>query len=259
MTERSKRMVIRGKFMRIVLIILFILFLCVTLLIPMLVLLVVRLFNKDASEIISQHIARVVMKVVNFLAGAKVTVKGLENVPKDEAVLFVPNHRGAIDYTATVMSLPVPLYFVGKKEFVRIPLFGVWVYLQGTLLLDRSSRKEGLKTIFQAIDMVKAGKSILIFPEGTRNKGEITEPLRFKEGSLKISSKSGCKVVPMAITGTREIFEAQAPWIKPGPVTVRFGTPIDPKTLSEEDIKNYGTYVREKIAEMLKEEVEENK
>ena len=243
--------------MRIVLIILFILFLCVTLLIPMLVLLVVRLFNKDASEIVSQHIARVVMKVVNFLAGAKVTVKGLENVPKDEAVLFVPNHRGAIDYTATVTSLPVPLYFVGKKEFVRIPLFGVWVYLQGTLLLDRSSRKEGLKTIFQAIDMIKAGKSILIFPEGTRNKGELTEPLRFKEGSLKISSKSGCKVVPVAITGTREIFERQAPIVKSGKVTLTFGEPIDPKTLAPEDIKRIGAYTREKIIEMLKKEADQ--
>ena len=245
--------------MRIVLIILFILFLCVVLLVPMLVLLVVRLFNKDASEIVSQHIAHVVMKVINVLAGADITVKGLENVPKDEAVLFVPNHRGAIDYTATVTALPVPLYFVGKKEFVRIPLFGVWVYLQGTLLLDRSSRKEGLKTIFHAVDMVKEGKSILIFPEGTRNKGELTELNRFKEGSLKISSKSGCKVVPMAITGTREIFEAQAPLIKPGKVTVRFGVPIDPKTLSEEELRNYGAYVREKIVEMLKEEVETSK
>ena len=243
--------------MRSLLIVLFLVTAIIVLLPVMLFELVFRQFNREASEIHCQYIARTVMKVIDFLAGMQLTVKGSENIPKDEAVLYVPNHRGAFDYTSVVTTLPVPVFFVGKADFLKIPFFGVWVYLVGTLLLKRESLKEGLKVVLDAIEKVKAGKSVIIFPEGTRNKGDILEPAKFKEGSFKIAVKSGCRIIPVAITGTREIFERQAPIVKSGKVTLAFGEPIDPKTLAPEDVKRLGAYTREKIIEMLKKEADQ--
>ncbi|MDO4488335.1 MAG: lysophospholipid acyltransferase family protein [Eubacteriales bacterium] len=214
--------------------------------------LILRAFNKDESERQCQIIIIQLMKLINFISGVKTTVIGEENVPKDEAVLYVPNHRSLFDFTTTVPVFRMPSIYIGKKEFMYFPIFGIWVYLIGTLLIDRKNRRKGLGTIAEAIKKVKEGKNCVIFPEGTRNKGDQEEPLRFREGSLRISSKTGCKVVPVAIIGSRDIYELHKPWVKPGKVKIVFGKPIDPATLSAEELKNYGAYTREKIVELIK-------
>ena len=119
--------------------------------------------------------------------------------------------------------------------------------------MDRSDLKAGLKTILTAIDYIKKGISIWIFPEGTRNKSE-EEMLPFKEGSLKIAEKSGCPIIPVAISHSADIFERQSPKIRKSSVTFRFGEPIDLKALSKEEKKFLGSYTQERIRSMLREE-----
>ena len=80
------------------------------------------------------------------------------------------------------------------------------------LFLDRKNMKEGLKTILKGIDYIKDGKSIVIFPEGTRNKGEGVQD--FHAGSFKFAEKTGCKIIPMVQTNTDCIFERQFPRLK---------------------------------------------
>ena len=84
------------------------------------------------------------------------------------------------------------------------------------MFLDRDDIKQGLKVVLAAIDQVKSGISICVFPEGTRckNKDDLTDVQSFKEGTFKIATKSKCKIVPMAIMGTNEIFEDHLPWVK---------------------------------------------
>ena len=103
------------------------------------------------------------------------------------------------------------------------------------------------------IDYVKNGISIWIFPEGTRNKGK--GMLDFKEGSMKIAEKTGCPIIPVAFTGTAEIFEKHIPWVKRSHVTVTFGEPIDIKALDKEQKKFLGSYTRQKILDMLPEDM----
>ena len=120
------------------------------------------------------------------------------------------------------------------------------------LFLNRKDIKEGLKTILTAIEEVKNGISICIFPEGTRNKGDSElELLPFHEGSFKIATKTGCPVVPMAIHNSAEIFEAHFPKIRPCKVVVEYGDPIYPDQLSKEDKKHLGQYTRNVILQML--------
>lgn len=120
-------------------------------------------------------------------------------------------------------------------------------------VLDRSNIKEGLKTILTGIEKVKGGISMWIFPEGTRNKSEDPADLmEFREGSLKIAEKSGCPVIPVAITGTDDVFERHIPWIRKSHVIIEYGEPIYLKELPLDKKKFPGAYTREIISEMIK-------
>ena len=155
------------------------------------------------------------------VSGVKVTVRGLENIPKDSAVLYVGNHRSYFDILVGYTTVPGPMGFVAKKEMLRYPLLSDWMVNVNCLFLDRDDIKAGLKMILDGIEKVKNGVSVWIFPEGTRNRhDDILELLPFKEGSLKIAEKSGCPVVPVAMFGTADVFEKHIPFNRPAPVIV---------------------------------------
>ena len=190
------------------------------------------------------------------IARTTVTVRGLENIPKDQAVLYVGNHRSYFDILVGYTTVPTLLGFVAKKEMRRYPLLAQWMENVNCLFLDRENPKEGLKTILQGIEYVKRGVSVWIFPEGTRNRNEDPlDLLPFKEGSLKIAEKSGCPVVPVALTGTADVFERHLPFIYPAHVTIEFGKPFIVKELEPEQRKFAGAYTRSVIIEMLKAEM----
>ena len=131
----------------------------------------------------------------------------------------------------------------------KIPLLSTWMKRLHCLFLNRTDIKQGLKTILTGIQKIKDGISICIFPEGTRN--HEPELLPFKEGSLKMAEKTGCAIIPMAITNSDNIFENHIPKIKPVHVTLEYGKPIYPKELSKEEKKFLGAYTRSVIQDML--------
>ena len=229
----------------------FLLFVILTL--PLLLFeLILRCIDPEKSELQSQAIVRFLMKMILWISGAEVDVRGLENIPEGEPVLFVPNHRSYFDFVITFTKIGKPFINIGKKELSAIPLIGLWVKLIGTLLIDRSSRKQGYQIIEQAAEKIRTGHSFLIYPEGTRNRGKIEEPLRFREGSLKISVWAGCKVLPFALINTRSIYEKHRPWIRPCRVLMIVGEPMDPKLLTEEEQKKFGAMVRDRIIGMIR-------
>lgn len=188
-------------------------------------------------------------RVIIFLSGTKTTIIGMENVPEDEPVLFIGNHRSYFDVVISYPLMKRNTGYIAKKEMLKIPVIRTWMKHLYCLFLDRDNIKEGLKTILQAIDYVKNEQvSIVIFPEGTRNKGEGL--LDFKEGSFKIAEKTGCKIVPMVCCNNEEIFENHFPWIKKTKTIIEFGKPIDLAQLSKEDRKAIGSYIRNIIQDM---------
>lgn len=214
---------------------------------------VIGKFNKRAKDISSLRIIQTVFKFILKVTGADITIIGHENVPKDQAVLYIGNHRSFFDILLTYVLCPDLTGYVAKKEMEPIPLLSTWMRYLHCLFLDRKNIKEGMKTILTAIEKVKSGISICIFPEGTRNKGtDELELLPFHEGSFKIATKSGCPIIPMAISNSAEIFENHFPKIKPCKVVVEYGKPIYPEELSREDKKRLGAYTQGIILEMLK-------
>lgn len=189
-------------------------------------------------------------KLMLKMAGTKVTVIGEENIP-DEAVLFIGNHRSYFDILLTYSRCKRLTGYVAKKEMLRYPLLRDWMKRLYCLFLDRDNPKEGLKTILQAIEYIKQGVSICIFPEGTRNDGEELSMLPFHAGSFKIAEKSGCPIIPVSMNNTSNIFEKQFPRIKPTHVIIEYGKPIYPGELDKDTKKRLASYCQDIIQETI--------
>ena len=121
-----------------------------------------------------------------------------------------------------------------------------------SLFLDRSTPKEGLKTILTAIDYIKRGISICIFPEGTRNSGEELSLLPFHNGSFKIAEKTGCPIIPISMNNTAEIFENHLPKVKKTHVVIEYGAPIRLEELDKDTRKHLSTYCSDLIQETIR-------
>lgn len=214
-----------------------------------LILLLLRKYNKRLSVKISQVFVNYGFRFVLFFAGTKRKVIGVENVPKDQAVLYVANHRSYADIPLAYITLPTLTGFIAKKEIEKVPFLSWWMKNLNCLFLDRDDLKAGLKTILQGIDYIKDGYSMFIAPEGTRNHGD--ELLPFKEGSLKMAQKTGCLIIPVAITGSDDVFEKHVPWVRRANTIIEYGKPINIKELPPENQKFLGAYMREVITEML--------
>ena len=210
-------------------------------------------FRPDWRDISSLRIVQGAFKCVIRLSGVKLTVIGEERIPKDEAVLYIGNHRSYFDIVLTYARCPGLTGYVAKKEMLKIPLLSRWMKFLYCLFLDRSDIREGMKMILTAINHIKNGISIMIFPEGTRGTAESElEMLPFHEGSFKIAAKTGCPIIPVSIHNSSALFEDHLPRIKPVPVTIEYGEPIRLKELPKDVQKFPGSYVQQIILETLK-------
>lgn len=209
----------------------------------------VGLFSPFWKEKISRFISIQVLRHIMFLSGIPLTVIGQENIPKNRPVMYASNHLGTFDIVASFPYFYGPTLYVAKIEFTKIPIMVQWMRRLHCLFIDRDNIRQSMQVILSAIDFIGKGYSVAIYPEGTRNqKDEI--PLTFKEGSFKIAQKTGCPIVPVAITNSAAAFERQFPWIVRTPITLEFGTPIYMENLTREEQKNLGKKVREIIIEM---------
>lgn len=212
-----------------------------------------KLINQEKADLIQLRMVQGVFKILHVFAGIKLTVIGEENVPTDEPVLYVANHRSMVDVVVTYARCPQLTGFVAKDVVNKIPALRVWMKRLHCEFLNRNDVKEGLKVILSCIEKVNRGISIFIFPEGTRNRNK-ENPIdigEFKDGSFKIASKTGCKIVPVAITGTNKIFEDHLPFVKGANVTLQYGKPITFQELDKEDQKHIGAYFQNQIQQML--------
>ena len=208
---------------------------------------IIGLFSLNAREVYMKFMMNLVFASINFLSGAKVKYIGFDKIPAETPVLYVANHESFFDVLLTLTHLPGRICFVAKKQFGKIPIFAQALQLYNTLFIDRDDIKQGLKTILEAIERVKAGMSVFIFPEGTRSRdGKMNE---FKEGSMKIATKSGCPIIPIAISNTANVFENHFPKVTAVPVVIEALDPVVPSDYDAKEQKHLGKLCKERIEE----------
>ena len=215
---------------------------------------IISKFNKAHADMVQLRSVQWGLKCVAFISGVKLTVIGEENVPRDEPVLYIGNHRSFFDVVVTYARCPGLTGYIAKDGVNKVPIFRIWMNRLHCIFLKRDDMKEGLKVILKAIEYVKSGISICIFPEGTRNKdrNNPTSLLPFKEGSFKIASKTGCKIVPMALIGTADILENHFPWIHSTDIKLIYGEPIDVSDLDKDQQKHVGAYCQTVVEELIR-------
>ena len=191
--------------------------------------------------------ARILLKV----AGVKVTVHGLENIPNDTNVLYIGNHQGNFDIPIYMSQIPGLKGFVSKIEVKKIPGVRTWMEYMYCVFMDRSSIRKSGEAIIEGIKILKSGHSLVIFPEGTRSKGDNMGD--FKAGSFKLATKSKVPIVPVTMNGSYKIMEnSKKKWIvKPSHVDLYIHPAIETANLTKEEQDVLPTKVYETIKSKL--------
>ncbi|NFM44562.1 1-acyl-sn-glycerol-3-phosphate acyltransferase [Clostridium botulinum] len=207
--------------------------------------------RKGNKEEIDRYINKSVVGWANFIVngiGIKINKKGLENVP-DGPCLFVGNHQGLLDVPVVVSSLDKYVGFVAKKEMLKLKILTYWMKEMKCVFMDRQNVRAAVKTINEGVENLKNGYSMLIFPEGTRSRGENLG--EFKKGSMKLGIKAGVPIVPIAISGTYNVLEANGRKIKAADVDLIICPPIYPNELSKEEQNNLSVTIKDVIQKEL--------
>ena len=227
--------------------ILLILFLIIS--IPVqLIYLIIGIFSPRKKDELCLNTVQTALKAVLKLAGTKTTIKGLENVPSDEPVLYILNHRSIFDVVITYTMVPRPTGYIAKKEMAKYFTLSTWMMFLHCEFLDRNNNRQGLKVIKKAAANIKRGISIAIFPEGTRNKTE--EPmLEFHKGSFALATMTNCKIIPVVLNNTSSILEDHFPVLKPVHAVIEYLPAIDTAALSRTEKKQLPDTVRELMIE----------
>lgn len=234
--------------LRTILVLTFIVFFLIIYLPVLGILGIIKKYNKTFVDTISQRILRNVCNVVVILAGIDLTIEGKENIPKNTPVLFVANHTSYFDIICTLSQNTGRFGYIAKLELSRIPSLRIWMHRINCIFLDRNDIRAGMQAILSAIDNIKNGISVFIFPEGTRHHdGKIHE---FKGGSFKIATKTECPIIPVSIKGGDDVFEKHIPRVFPAKVHIKYGIPIYTSNLTKEESSSLPELVRNTVENM---------
>ncbi|MBI5575511.1 MAG: 1-acyl-sn-glycerol-3-phosphate acyltransferase [Deltaproteobacteria bacterium] len=169
---------------------------------------------------VSKYYSRIAL----FVLGIKVSCRGLENIDLLESYVFMSNHVSHADAPALASVIPHPLHWVFKKELSRIPVLG-WILLAGgQIMIDRSDPEKSRTALEEALGGLSGNNSVMIYPEGTRSRDGKLQTL--KKGGFWMALHSGKPVVPVRVSGTREVVAAGTLRIRPGNVLVEIFPPI---------------------------------
>lgn len=169
---------------------------------------------------------------------ADLTVEGLENLPPaGEPVLYVANHQSYIDIPVLLGNIDPPPPLFARKEIGQVPLLGGWMRQLGCVFVQREDARAAVAAMREAEAVLAGGRSLIVFPEGTRSKGP--ELGKFLPGSIRIGVKAGVRIVPVAIEGTYKILEGNGYRVPSKKQAVRlvFLPPVETKGLDKEQQK----------------------
>ena len=206
-----------------------------------------KLSTREKRDALVDKIVRNWARRLLFMAGAKVTVTGRENIPEGRTCVFASNHQSFFDILVLLAYLDKPHAILSKASIGKVPLIRLWMREIHCVYVDRADMKAGIEAINKMIEVINSGYSAIIFPEGTRSKtGEIGE---FKGGAFKVAQKTGAPIIPVALDGTGALFEKNHYWIKPGKVNLAILPPIETKDMGRAEFKELPSKTQQLVTE----------
>ena len=180
-----------------------------------------------------------------------IDVHGEENIPKENAFTFYPNHQGMYDVLAIVEACSVPFSVVAKKEGGNIQFLKQVFACMKAYLIDRDDLRQSMQVIIDVSKEVASGRNYLIFAEGTRSKLG-NKLLDFKGGSFKAATKAKCPIVPVALVNSFKPFDTNS--IKQVNVEVHFLKPMYYEEYKDMKTTEIANEVKKRIAEVVERE-----
>lgn len=188
--------------------------------------------NKNNLYKICKIIYSVLLKIL-----FRTTVYGIENIPKEESLIFAGNHKHALDPIVVMSNTNRVVHYMAKEELFK-GLHGILFEKIGLIKIHRN--KSNPLAVIEAENILKEGGTIGVFPEGTRNRTE-NELLKFKHGTVVIAKKTNTKIMPFAIKGKYKLFRKG--------VIIEFGKPID---VSKMELEEANEYLRNEVLKLLR-------
>jgi len=194
-----------------------------------------------------QHaFARIWSRLILTTSGVRTRVEGLENVLRGETAIYCVNHQSAMDIPVLFVHLPVQFRFVAKRSLFKLPFLGWHLKRSGHIPVDRGRPKGAKISLDDAAAKIRAGSSVVLFPEGHRSRDG--KMLPFRSGSFYLAIQSGVPVVPITLNGTRGVLEPDTYHVRPGQTEMIVHPPIPTSGLTRDDVEALSAKVRAQIA-----------
>ncbi|MDR0762266.1 MAG: 1-acyl-sn-glycerol-3-phosphate acyltransferase [Campylobacteraceae bacterium] len=182
-----------------------------------------------------------------YLIGFKIDIRGK---PDSNAKLLVVNHQSVLDIIVMEAIYPPNIAWVAKKEIFKLPFLGQSVKLSKMICLDREDKRAMVKLLKDVKDRIDSGRPVIIFPEGTRGKGE--KLLKFQIGAKILAEKLNLTVQPVVIANARKIFDSQGFKVSSQTAIVSYLPSVNPKD-NEEWYENLRDDMQRELTKLLSE------
>jgi 1-acyl-sn-glycerol-3-phosphate acyltransferase len=214
--------------------------------------LVILLFPRFSDLVI--RVGKLWSQVMLATVGATVVYHGRENLDRSLPCIYLVNHQSSVDIWVLLTVLPRSARFVAKRELFRIPVFGWLLSAADFVPVDRGNRAAAIRSLEVAAERVRAGRSLVLFPEGSRSRNGKLEP--FKKGAFHLALAAGVPVVPIAIRNSFEVMPPGSLRVRPGPVHVTIEPPIDVAPFQPDDHEGLLRVVRAVIERRIEEPID---
>jgi 1-acyl-sn-glycerol-3-phosphate acyltransferase len=205
--------------------------------------LISSLFDKKGKL---QHLcARCWSRFILKLTGVKIEIEGLENLACRGPVILMSNHQSLYDIPVLLLSIPFQFGFLSKESLFKIPLLGWHMSRAGYIPIDRSDSRDGVRSLLEGVQKIKGGKSVVIFPEGTRsldNKIGL-----FKLGGFVMAIKAGIPIIPITINGSGKVIQKGEKRFSPNTIKIIIGSPVPTETYTSKEKKILADKIKEKM------------
>jgi 1-acyl-sn-glycerol-3-phosphate acyltransferase len=201
--------------------------------------------GEKAGRVLGRLWSRLNAKVTPF----SVEVTGSQNIEPGKSYVVCSNHQSHFDIFVIYGWLGMDIRWVMKMELKKIPVFGKACERIGHIYIDRSDIKKAVKSLEEAKVRIKDGACVVFFPEGTRSRdGKLR---RFKKGAFRMALDLGLPILPLTITGTRDILPAKSLDLFPGKACLKIHKPVETASYNEKDINKLMDAVHSIIASGL--------
>lgn len=210
---------------------------------------IARLFGvEDKLGGIFDHTPRVWSRITLWASGVRVVVHNPERMSSGEPRIYMSNHLSWFDVPTLAGVLP-RYKFVAKAELFKVPVFGHAIRAIGMVPLDRQNRKAAFAAYDVAVEKIREGNSVVVFPEGMRGYDYPIRP--FKKGPFVLAIAAGVPIVPVLVHGTHEVFAKGTLLVRSGQVDVHLLEPVATTGLDYSAREELAETVRSRLVDAL--------